>query len=52
MMLTETIQTTHQQNKNNQKTKTERKTTVWTFQATNKRNLSPEDLGMAKKGKP
>ena len=27
-----------------------RKTTVWIFQATNKRNLSREDLVMAKKG--
>ena len=29
-----------------------RETTVWTFQWTNKRNLTREDLNMAKKGKP
>ena len=29
-----------------------RKTTVWIFQATNKRNLTREDLQMTKKGKP
>ena len=28
-----------------------RKTTVWIFQATNKRNFTREDLDMAKKGK-
>ena len=33
-------------------TKIGRKTTVWTFQATNKRNLNRENLDMAKKGKP
>ena len=42
----------HQENKNNQKTKIERKTTVWTLHATNKQNFSPENLDMAKKGKP
>ena len=41
----------HQHNKNNQETKTGRKT-VWTFQATNKRNLSRENLDVAKKWKP
>ena len=34
------------------KTKTERKTIVWTFQVKNKQNLSQEDLDMAKKRKP
>ena len=29
-----------------------RKRTKWTFQATNKRNLTGENLDMAKKGKP
>ena len=29
-----------------------RKTTEWTFQVTNKRNLTREDLDIAKKGKP
>ena len=29
-----------------------RKTTVWTFQATNKRNFTRENLDMTKKGKP
>ena len=29
-----------------------KKTTVWTFQVTNKRNLTREELNMAKKGKP
>ena len=28
-----------------------RKTTIWILQATNKRNLTREDLDMAKKGK-
>ena len=28
-----------------------RKTTAWTFQATNKRNLTRENLDMAMKGK-
>ena len=37
----------HQQ-KNNQKTKIESKTTVLTFQATNKRNLTRENLDMIK----
>ena len=32
----------YQQNKNNQQTKIARKTTVWAFQATNKRNLIRE----------
>ena len=41
----------HKQNKNNQKTKIRRKTTVRTFQATNKRNLTRKDLDMAKKEK-
>ena len=44
------MQHTDQENNNNLKTKRERKTTVWIFQATNKRNLTGEDL--AKKGKP
>ena len=42
----------HQQNKNNQKTKTERKTSVWTFQARNKRNLTRENWCLYKKEKP
>ena len=42
----------HRQNKNNQKTKIGRKTTVWTFQATNNGNLTREDLDMAMKGEP
>ena len=29
-----------------------RKTTVWIFQATNKRNLTRKNFDMAKKGKP
>ena len=29
-----------------------KKTTVWIFQATNKRNLTQKDLDMAKEGKP
>ena len=37
---------------NNQKTKMGRKTTVRIFQATNMRNLTQENIGMAKKGKP
>ena len=37
----------HQQNKNKQKTKMGRKTTQWTFQVTNKRNLPRENLDMA-----
>ena len=41
----------HQQNKKNQKAKMGRKTTAWTFQATNKRNLKRENLDMTKKGK-
>ena len=41
-----------QKNKNNQKTKMERKTTAWTFQAINKRNLTRKNLDMAKKRKP
>ena len=41
----------HQQNKNNQKTKMRRKTTVWIFQATKKRNLTRYNLDMTKKGK-
>ena len=28
-----------------------RKTTVWTIQATNKQNFTPENLDMARKGK-
>ena len=39
----------HQQKKNNQKTKIGRKTTVWIFQATDKRNITQENLDMAKK---
>ena len=39
----------NQQNKNKLKPKI--KTIVWTFQATNKRNLITEDLDMAEKGK-
>ena len=42
----------HQQNKNNQETKIGRKTNVWTFQETNKRNLTRENMDVAKKGKP
>ena len=30
----------------------ERKTTVWIFQETNDKNLTRENLDMAKKGKP
>ena len=37
-------QNKHQQNKNNQKTKIERKTTVWIFQETNKKNVSCERI--------
>ena len=40
------------QNKNNQKIKIEWKTTVWTFQATNKQNFTRENLDMPEKGKP
>ena len=40
-----------QQNRNNQK-KMGRKTTVWKFHATNKRNIIRENMDMAKKGKP
>ena len=40
-----------QQNRNNQKAKMEKKTTLWTLQVTNKRNLTWETLDMAKKGK-
>ena len=45
-------QQNHQQNRNNQKTKIRRKTTQWALQATNKRNLSRENLDVAKNGKP
>ena len=41
----------HQQNKNNQK-KMARKTTLWTFYATNKRHLTRENVDVAKKEKP
>ena len=41
----------HQQNKNNQLTKMGRKTTVWIFQAINKRNLTREGFDMTQKGK-
>ena len=41
----------HQQNKNKRKTKIRRKTIVWTFQATNERNLTRENLDMTKKEK-
>ena len=41
-----------QQNNNDLETKMGRKTNVWIFQTTNKRNLTREDLDMAKKGKP
>ena len=41
-----------QQNGNKQKTKIGKKTTVQTFQATNKQNLTREDVGMAKKENP
>ena len=37
---------------NNQEAKMERKTTVWTFQTTNQRNLPGENLDMTKKEKP
>ena len=40
-----------QQNSNNLDNKMERKTTIWIFQATNKQNLTREDLDIAKKGK-
>ena len=42
----------HQRNKNNQETKMRRKTTLWIFQATNKRNLTREDWDISKKEKP
>ena len=42
----------NQQNNNNKKTKIGRKTTVWVFQEINKRNLTRENLDMAKKEKP
>ena len=42
----------HQQNKNNQKTIMGRKTTIETIQATDKRNLTRENMDMAKKEKP
>ena len=42
----------HQQNENNKKTKLGRKTTAWTFQATNKPHLTRGNLDMAKNGKP
>ena len=38
--------------KNNQKTTMGRKPNVWSFQATNKKNLTWENLDMAKKGRP
>ena len=41
----------HQENKNIHETKVGRKTTLWTFPATNKRNLTREDLDIAKNGK-
>ena len=48
----ENIQTTQASTEeNNLKTKMGRKTTVWTFQATNKRNLTWENLDIAKKEK-
>ena len=40
------------ENKNSKETKMQRKTTVWIFQATNKWNLTLENLDMAKKRKP
>ena len=40
----------HQKNKNNLKTKIGRKTTEWTFQDTNKRHLTRENLDRVKKG--
>ena len=42
----------YQQNKNNQKIKMGRKITLWTFQVTNKQNVSWENLDTAKKEKP
>ena len=42
----------HQQNDNKEKTKTRRKTTVWIFQATNKQNLTQENVDTTKKEKP
>ena len=42
----------NQLNKNNQTTKNGKKTTAWAFQATNKQNLTRENVDMAKKGKP
>ena len=42
----------HQQKKNNQKTMIGRKTTIWIFQATTKRNLTREDLHMIEKTNP
>ena len=41
-----------QQSENTQKTKMGRKTTVWTFQKTNKRNPTRDNLDITKKGKP
>ena len=41
-----------QQNNNNKETKMGRKTTVWIFQAVNLRNLTRENLDMAKQRKP
>ena len=41
-----------QQNNNNYKTKMGRKTIIWEFQATNKRNFKRENLVIAKKEKP
>ena len=38
----------HQQNKNIWETKKGSKTTLWIFQATNKRNLTQENLDMIK----
>ena len=39
----------NQENNNNKKTKMGRKAIVWTFQATNKRNHTQDELDMAKK---
>ena len=44
-------QNKHQRNRNNQNTTMEKNPNVRTFQGTNQRNLSQENLDMTKKGK-
>ena len=56
-LITATIQLQYRQhedhkNDNNQKIKIERKTTLWTFEATNKQHITRENIDVAKKGKP